>query len=44
MDKEPKRKYTSWRKAFWLIFLAIAATLIASLVGLIVFHSAALRH
>lgn len=44
MDMEPKHKYTRWRKAFWLIFLAILVTLIASLIGLSIFHLAPLLH
>lgn len=35
MPRDPQRKYPEWRKAFWLIFLAIAVTLIVSLIGLL---------
>jgi hypothetical protein len=38
MPKDPERKYPEWRKAFWLIFLAIVVTLIVSLIGLLLFQ------
>ncbi len=44
MNKDPNRKHTNWRKEFWITFLAILVTLIASILGLIFFHFATLRH
>lgn len=44
MANDPKQKYTPWRKAFWLIFLAILLTLLLSLIGINVFHAASLHH
>jgi hypothetical protein len=43
MANDPKQKYTPWRKAFWILFLAIVVTLLASLVALIL-HSAHSAH
>lgn len=36
MADDPRRKYLPWRKAFWLLFLAIVITLLASLIGIII--------
>jgi len=38
MPKDPERKHPEWRKAFWLIFLAIVVTLFVSLIGLLLLH------
>jgi hypothetical protein len=43
MSDDPKQKYTPWRKAFWILFLAIVATLLVSLVVFII-HSSGRPH
>lgn len=43
MANEPKQKYTPWRKAFWILFSAILATLLISLIVFIL-HSTGAPH
>lgn len=38
MAKTTEESKREWRKAFWLIIITMFATLLASVIGLILFH------